>query len=105
MDECSAEKPSWCRNEQVCELVTCKVQCTLSGPTDWIQRSIRTYLFASVTLRYINTYKCHIVVIICSDSGNGLPFCRRMLWALSSSQSNLSAPEIPCLREYMSHEL
>ena len=38
--ECFPEKPSWCRNEQVCHGKT--VYNALSGPTDWILRYIKT---------------------------------------------------------------
>ena len=44
MLECFSKKPSWCRNEQVCQggQTVCSA---LSGPTDWILRFIKkTYL-------------------------------------------------------------
>ena len=48
--ECFPEKPSWCRNEQVCQGVTCKELCV---PTDWILSNIKMYLFTvSLLCRY-----------------------------------------------------
>ena len=42
--ECFPEKPSWCRNEQVCQGGQ-KVYSALSGPMDWIL--YKKYLFKS----------------------------------------------------------
>ena len=41
--ECFTEKPSWCRNEQVCQGGQ-KVYGALSGPTDWMLRYIKATL-------------------------------------------------------------
>ena len=49
--ECFPEKPSWCRNEQVCQGGQ-KVKSALSGPTDWILHYIKTtFTFYTCLLR------------------------------------------------------
>ena len=45
--ECFPGKPSWCRNEQVCQGGQ-KVYSALSGPTDWILRYIKTTFFINI---------------------------------------------------------
>ena len=42
--ECVQEKPSSCRNEHVCQGRKINVKL-LSGPTDWILRYIKRYLY------------------------------------------------------------
>ena len=53
--ECFPEKPSWCRNEQVCQGGQ-KVYSALSSSTDWILRYIKiTFPFYTIALLTINT--------------------------------------------------
>ena len=51
--ECFPEKPSWCRNEQVCQGRQ-KVYSSLSGPTDWILRYIKTTFFIVKIMILVN---------------------------------------------------